>query len=125
MNIENFFLHYAELNSGNRDIPELEFDSKFIMIDFLKDLLIDKKNEKVFLLAIEVQNDPINEYDSYDEIIITESIDFLIKSIEFIEIVKDKKVYALQEYESYEAAYEVALMMREVNPKCYNIDNNL
>ena len=95
------------------------------MIDFLKDLLIDKKNEKVFLLAIEVQNDPINEYDSYDEIIITESIDFLIKSIEFIEIVKDKKVYALQEYESYEAAYEVALMMREVNPKCYNIDNNL
>ena len=125
MNIEKCFLHYAELNSGTRDIPELEFDSKFIMIDFLKDLLIDKKNEKVFLLAIEVQNDPINEYDSYDEIIITESIDFLIKSIEIIEIVKDKKVYALQEYESYEAAYEVALMMREVNPKCYNIDNNL
>ena len=32
--------------------------------------------------------------------------------------------YFLQEYSSYEEAYEVALMMRETNPLCYERDSN-
>ena len=60
------------------------------------------------------------------EILITENIDILIDSISrghfrFFEKSKSisKKYFYIQKYNTYEAAYKVALDMREENPKCY------
>ena len=57
------------------------------------------------------------------EIIITENIDILIEVIEksiFNLTWESPKNFYVQEYQTYEDAYAVALSMREGNPKCYN-----
>ena len=61
------------------------------------------------------------------EIIVTESID-LITQLLGIEVFNmlwelDYKFF-VQEYATFESAYSVALMMREVQPNCYDEDND-
>jgi len=52
-----------------------------------------------------LDNDQSLFYDSYD--------------YKFIDTFKSN-VYFIQEYQTFEDAYRVALDMRETNPKCYN-----
>ena len=56
------------------------------------------------------------------EIIITESIDTLISAVNagvFNLLLNGSQPFFLQQYDSYEDAYAVALDMREGNPRCY------
>ena len=56
------------------------------------------------------------------EIIITESIDTLIRAVNscvFNLLWNSPQPFFLQQYDSYEDAYAVALDMREGNPRCY------
>lgn len=87
------------------DIPTIPFVNKEDLIDYIYEL---KKFECVWLFKPK---------DEDSEIIITESIDFLISVINIIELSKD---IFLQEYQSYEDAYATALDMKEINPKCWN-----
>lgn len=71
----------------------------------------------------------ISEFKKYDciwvfaedgdgEIIITKSIDNIIKTIKAN--IFNNMEFFMQEYQTYEDAYAVALNMKEINPKCYN-----
>ena len=58
----------------------------------------------------------------HGEIMVTESIDALISAIKagvFNLLWNSPQRFYLQQYDSYEDAYSVALDMREPNPKCY------
>jgi hypothetical protein len=104
-------LHYAPIEL-NGDIPCLVFDSGLSVCHWL----LEKRNRFiVYLVAIE------NCTDDIDDIFVS---DFLGSIVYFVECnipggtSHDKKVF-VQEYESYEEAYEAALDMKEVNPLCY------
>lgn len=107
-------LHYAELNNQG-DIPCLKFET-------LEDLKMhifgyDDKNV-VYLFSFDGEETPMDS-----EVFITHSSYFLY---DFLKHFQDElnlyyiSDFFLQEYQSYEEAYRVALMMKETNPLCYN-----
>ena len=111
-------LHHAELELAG-DIPCKEYRYKIGIIAEVENILgknsLSVKGARVYLLAIEMNgshdgpifiDDNINRIKSY----LTNSLNKIYSGI---------KVF-LQEYESYEAAYEVALSMKEVNSLCYD-----
>jgi hypothetical protein len=106
-------LHYAKLKLEG-DIPCLEFTSKEDVRSFITSIVYPLKmiNEKVYLIAIQ------------DEIFVTEDV-LLIEELFNEDLYSanpfcgGKKDIFIQEYNSYEAAYKVALEMKEPNPLCY------
>jgi hypothetical protein len=97
-------LHLAIYNG---DIPIIPFETKKELIDYVFEL---QKFDCIWLFTTGCEN---------GEIIVTENILFLIMIIEMSTIEGD---IFIQEYQSYEDAYSVALDMKETNPKCYNND---
>jgi len=99
-------LHLA-LNSS-KDIEEKEFKCFNDYADFILSI---SHIESVWLLT--GGNDK--------EILVTENLEFTFIPADFgmIPDINNAVIY-LQEYNTYEDAYRVALSMREVNPKCYN-----
>lgn len=91
------------------DIKELNFETKIDLIDYVKDLI---DFNCIWLATNGDQENPI-----FQEIVITENIFEIINFIQRIE----SEVLFIQEYQSYEDAYAVALDMRETNPKCYSL----
>jgi hypothetical protein len=79
------------------------------------------KEKVVYLLALECPktgcHTRIYVFDS-----VLEVTSILVDIAEFAIYAEIK--YFLQEYSSYEEAYEVALMMREPNPLCYEQTSN-
>lgn len=95
---------------GGGDAQPFNFTSVNDLIDYIKEC----KTINAIWLATD---------DKTDEILITENIEQIIKCItfDFWDLSFDKdSVFYLQEYQSYEDAYAVALYMKETNPKCYN-----
>jgi hypothetical protein len=111
--MDKFKLHYAELELQD-DIPCFEFDSKYKMLDYISNIY--KNNHfttlnKVCLVAI------------WDDLIVVDSVS---RIIEFVNNGVDNHLSLelqevfLQEYDSYEEAYKVALNMKEDSPLCYS-----
>lgn len=92
------------------DAQLITFNNVTELIDYIKEL---KSFDFVWLVTDR----------KTDEILITENIEQIIKCILFdfwdLSFDKDSDFY-IQEYQSYEDAYEVALYMKEENPKCYS-----
>jgi hypothetical protein len=88
------------------DIEKLEFNSKVELLDFIKEL---KSFNCIWLLTNDGEK---------GELIVTENIETIMISIEYNLCFYN--VLYLQEYQTYEDAYAVALDMRDGNPKCYN-----
>lgn len=118
-------VHYASILTKD-DIPAIEFIDSNELFDYLE--IIGETTEQspvVFVCAI----DEVNGFAS--EIFITENIDTIIYNIsEYPDILDNEEhcgmdnilnIY-LQEYESYEDAYKIALSMKEDSPLCYNKD---
>ena len=91
------------------DAKELNFETKSDLIDYVKELI---DFNCIWLATNGDQENPI-----FQEIVITENIFEIINFIKRIE----SDLLFIQEYQSYEDAYEVALGMRETNPKCFNL----
>jgi hypothetical protein len=109
----SYKLHYAELNLQD-DISCFEFESKHKLIDYVSSIYNNiylMYLDKVCLVAIS------------DHLIVVNSLGCILKFIndELNYIDFDENVY-LQEYDSYEEAYKVALSMKEDNPLCYSKD---
>lgn len=105
--MNQYTLYYAPLDLLD-NIKEVKSKSLSSMQELLADIIIGKKNV-VFLLAFE-DNDGHSEifvFDKYSQIFDSKCLGVY------------NKVF-LQEYESYEEAYKVALDMREPNPLCYS-----
>ena len=103
-------LHYAKLNL-EEDISCLEFNNREELVGFLRKNI---KEGIVYLLAI---NDNIS-----DDVFVTDNTSLVIElfnnhlnaAYPFHE-----KGTCLFEFDSFEEAYEVALMIKEVSPLCY------
>ena len=113
--ISKRILHYAPL--GSEIIQELFFPSFNAMYEWVADKLENTKKDRVYLFTY-------SEIDGNEDtqIIVTDELaflaDFLAKGNYFgMDLII---VFFLQEYESFEDAYKVALDMKEVSPLCYN-----
>jgi len=107
-------LHYAKLNLQG-DIPCYEFNDFTSFIQFLNKETFDKPGNNVQLMAVE---DEIFVADK-DSQIISETLLHIYGEGYFT--ISDTNVF-LQEYDSFEEAYSVALDMRETHPLCYEKD---
>lgn len=100
------------------EVEVMEFKTVEELIEFIEEL---KRFDCIWLVADE--SDINDDITSSCEILITEDVYTIISAIgvDFFScsLRKDSKLF-IQEYQSYEDAYKVALDMREGNPKCYN-----
>jgi hypothetical protein len=102
-------LHYAKLEL-DKDIPCLEFSSIKNRNNFITDKVISGGQSKVFILGIE-HGSNIDSIYIFDNFV----------TISFLNDLRLSRwdTMFLQEYSSYEAAYEIALSMKEDSPLCY------
>ena len=124
----NYKLHYAPLDLNGQDIQELSFDSAKEISLFISSIILPAKlhSDRVYVCTF-----------PQDEIIVSENPFFILSLFEnnsfylhnYATSIVDNNgeisialpnEYFLQEYETYEEAYKVALDMREPNPLCYN-----
>lgn len=96
-----------ELCIGHGDCKRIEFKSKFELITFVDEL---DRFDCIWLVGADANK---------GEVIITESLITIINNISSGVFDLDNHSLFIQEYETYEDAYRVALMIREVNEKCY------
>jgi hypothetical protein len=121
-------LHYADINLGlEADVPCYKYET-------FKDLIsacrcrIKKTLETVYLLTYEIDfQDKINPNPKYPETEVFVSscpsalnlyLDNIKKNLWYHKNIAITKIF-LQEYNSYEDAYQVAIMMKETSPLCY------
>ena len=98
-------LHHAPVNLGLRDIPCLKFKTEKELEGYLDAAIGGKTGRVIYLLS--------SDHFEY----ITESGEDIMYLFEhYADPYTD---IFLQEYESYQAAYEVALAMKEDNPLCF------
>lgn len=107
-------LHYAELNST--DIIEFEYKEVKQLVEILDSLCYGKSNNKVYILATD---------DSQNDVYVTEKYLELQELCLKHNLIRLSENVFLQEYDSYESAYEVALMMKEASKLCYKKDLTL
>lgn len=106
-----FKLHYASLDLQG-DIPCVEFESKYEMLDYVSKIYNNNwltYLKKVCLVSI---SDHLIVVNSMSRI-----LNFINDELNHIDFGTD---VFLQEYPSYEEAFKVALDMKEENPLCYS-----
>ena len=95
------------------DVEVIDFDTIPKLCEYLQEL---KSFDCIWLATDDGEK---------DEIVITENLQVLIGCVyngHFSSLGYVNKNFFVQEYQTYEDAYKVALDMREGNPKCYNND---
>jgi len=93
------------------DVAVIKFNTQTELSDYLQEL---ERFDCIWLATKDFEK---------GEILITENLQTLISSVEnlhFDLLCDTPKDFFVQEYQTYEDAYKVALDMREGNPKCYN-----
>jgi len=101
-------LHYAELNLQG-DIPCYEFNKMRKLIDFIDFKCINNKGNIIWLIASNNIND----------IFVSDSYLSIENFLEKMPCWNTSGEYFLQEYSSFQEAYEVALSMMETHKLCY------
>lgn len=114
--MENYKLYYAELNLQG-DIPCYEFKTFEDLVSYACERVELNKGKAVFLIAKDYQSTCPFITDN------TFSIGFMLDKMPGMGFKSDTHI---QEYESFEEAYKVALAMVEDKPLCYtkSITNN-
>jgi hypothetical protein len=99
---------------GEGDPIEMEFDAVESLCEYLEEL---RTFDCIWLAT---------DNGETGEILITENLDCLVMAVSDghfnIHFSHEEDTIYVQEYQSYEDAYAVALDMREVNPRCYAKD---
>jgi hypothetical protein len=107
----NYKLHYAPIKLDG-DIPCYEFKNYRSMIDFIDKKTYGRNRSVVWILA---KND-------FEDVIVTQNAYFLQEVIGTLPLWQTIGDYFLQEYDSFESAYKVALDMMEPYELCYEKD---
>ena len=103
-------LHYASIDS-DKEINIFEFKDKRALLDQIDQICYGKLNENVLLFSTDNHSDFTFVTNNYLE------IQFILSKCNAIFTSND---YYLQEYDSFEEAYSIALSMKESNEKCYS-----
>jgi len=116
----NITIHYAEGKNLANDIVKIKLKTSKDYIDFLKSVYAKDDKKTVYLFTSNFCFDPDDVHNEFNKEIYIES-DFGLIYCAALRILdySDTEIF-LQEYESFEDAYKVALDMRECNPLCYN-----
>ena len=96
------------LGIGEGDIKEVQIECSESLIRYIENELLPIEN-RVWLVSEEDDG----------EIIITEDLNFVTHLIESNTWFLRETDFFMQEYDSYESAYSVALDMKEPNKLCY------
>lgn len=112
-------VHYASLDLDG-DIPSIKFNRRSKLLNWIDDLRFENKEKGIVYLITN---------DGNCEIIVTDNLFTIYNYIDnahihnFTPISIQNSIIFLQEYQSFESAYSVALHMRENNPLCYDEPN--
>ena len=122
-------LHYEALNDRNQDLNQfvkLDHDS---FLEWLHELSKRDDKKTVYLFAPEFDLNTkgqskkrLSEANHSKEIFIEDSVNRIFNIVNHTKQGAQDKLdfnFFLQEYDSFEEAYKVALNMREPNPLCY------
>jgi hypothetical protein len=104
-------MRYLHLGIFEGDVNVFEFNDLDQMCDYLHEL---KSFDCIWLAT---------NHSEIGEIVVTENLQKLIRllKIGYFDLnSNNNEVFHVQEYQTYEDAYKVALDMREGNPKCYS-----
>jgi hypothetical protein len=113
-------LHYAESNNLGKDINELIIKNTNELKLFLNGIRAKDNGNTVYLFTSNHSFDPDDNNNEYSTEIYIES-DPLTLSLPILRCLDYSGcTLYLQEYQSFEDAYRVALSMRELNHLCYN-----
>jgi hypothetical protein len=118
-------LYHAKLNSN--EIEEFEFDNYKSFLRYIKPYTFSNstpKKDRVYLFTYD-ENIEIN---SEPEILITDNpifVNYFVDSDNPTAKLEVREKIYLQEYPSFQAAYDVALSMRETSALCYDTDPSL
>ena len=104
-------LHYAKKELKDEDILKIDLKNLNELQDMIDHLCCGKSNGIVYLFATEDESNFVFVTESHLEI-----QELIITHKRFNTV----KKFFLQEYDSYEYAYEVALMIKEISPLCYS-----
>jgi hypothetical protein len=108
-------LHYAKLDLQG-DIPCYELNGMDGVINFVSEILNQNSEGIIYLIAIE------------NEVFVTENCalayELFSNHLDAAYPFYENEAIFIQEYSSYEEAYEVALSIKEVSPFCYQSNNN-
>ena len=108
--MKNYNLHYAELKL-NSDIPMFEFKTFTELVNFAFKKSRINKGKAVYLIAKDFESTcPFITDNPFD-------IEFILSKMPSMGFKSDTFI---QEYESFEEAYKVALDMVETKPLCYS-----
>lgn len=115
-----YTLHYAHRDLQD-DIPVIEFSTYNDLTDYVLEI-IERSEKCVYLLTFDSMPDDLTDY---DEIIVSQNGYYIYNFFKTgmmsdIDLVLDVRTFFLQEYESYEEAYKVALDMNEGKELCYS-----
>ena len=113
---DEYTLHFAELPI-DEDIQQFKFKHFRELRKKVFDLLNPKTNDRIYLYTIDGQRTPILIHENPRHII--DSMNGLM--LGEIELMEERHFF-IQEYETYEDAFKVALDMHEPNELCY--ENN-
>ena len=102
------------------NLEEYDFDSIETAIETVTDLLTNGDGKTVYLISLEFKDSfDTSEFKVENEIYVSHNsmfVEFFMTSHVFIDSIQ--KIF-LQEYHSYESAYDVSLSMREGHDLCY------
>lgn len=106
-----FKLHYGEINSIN-DVKCFEFNNKFGLLNYISELHKNTYITKFNFVCLMLIDDDILVTDS-----LTSILNFVNSNLgDLPMLTEDVFMY---EFGSYEKAYEMALMLKEISPLCY------
>tara|TARA_R110000868_G_C10829439_1_gene759259 strand:- start:187 stop:516 length:330 start_codon:yes stop_codon:yes gene_type:complete len=98
----SYELHYSEINSEQKDVKLISFESLMQRKYFIDNKILSSKNDKVFLFAIEYSKSLSSIY-IFDQYVCISNLKYMAYKYE--------SLYFF-EYESYEEAYKAALDMK-------------
>ena len=109
-------LYYAASDLGENDIVGYELKGLNSVVDKVDELCHGKNKKRVYLLASE----DLGENEDNNFVFVSDSYLEIQEMLLNHKRLRTCKTFFLQEYESFEDAYSVALSMKEINELCYN-----
>ncbi len=119
-----YILHYAH-KELDENIPKFEFDHLDELGEYVQEILDRDDSETVYLFTYDARAGGQEEVNiTNNKIPLLFYFVQIFESMENVEEILGKKPpiknFFLFEYTSYETAYKQALLMKELNPLCYD-----
>jgi hypothetical protein len=112
-------MHYAKGIDLSQGIEEFIINSNKELESFVKSICKNDEGETVYLYTDDC--DYVDDSDNHHMTIIVTAKPFdMLNRVKSFDMYESEAIIHIQEYESFESAYAVALDMREIGKLCYD-----